>query len=80
MIYCKQPIGETTAWFKMPSKKTLWQSWSRLVAMAWKSEIDGQPRARLGQARAEEVGRLSGSGRPGLLGQKLFELSRHFPT
>lgn len=21
MIYCKQPIGETTAWFKMPSKK-----------------------------------------------------------
>lgn len=43
MIYCKQPIGETTAWFKMPSKKTLWQSWSRLVAMAWKSEIDGQP-------------------------------------
>lgn len=22
MIYCKQPIGETTAWFKMPSKKT----------------------------------------------------------
>lgn len=44
MIYCKQPIGETTAWFKMPSKKTLWQSWSRLVAMAWKSEMDGQPR------------------------------------
>lgn len=43
MIYCKQPIGETTAWFKMPSKKTLEQSWSRLVAMAWKSEIDGQP-------------------------------------
>jgi hypothetical protein len=22
MIYCKQPIGETTAWFKMPSKQS----------------------------------------------------------
>lgn len=36
MIYCKQPIGETTAWFKMPSKKTLWQAkWEWEAGLAW---------------------------------------------
>lgn len=44
MIYCKQPIGETTNWFKMPSKQSLERSRSKLVAMAWKSEMTAQPR------------------------------------